>query len=595
MMARKVTRDNSMSNILIGISAQAELASTDPVKLEESRGHGIIASKLRDIQRREQEISKNVLNARKTDVANRVNDDNPDVFRRHGAEYVWSVIEQTIDANKDIASTDKLYSIVSSKLGKPVNQGVAEGMFTKAPAIDPIIGKEINNIINRLYIRAKRTKDEYLLGTVQELFDILRNTGGTYSAPGSPGVRDVTEGMSGQVVYSDTGANGGKYEIIQTSPTDFMIHVNGKHIDTYSSLQRAMSVLKNEVPGLQKGVAEGSVEEGVIDKVRAMNYDRLAKRSDKKVQTAFDKMQDFDFADPERFPHEKEFSDQMDKMGQRTKKANQLRTEQGVAEGLKDIATELGQVADNKDYETLRDLISSEGEIGKYLGDMITDFSAEKGLHPDDDEELEKLVMDRLIHEFGNQFDEAATTEELNQIRKLSGFAEAKLDPVGKEDDDLNNDGEVDSTDDYLKNRREKIAKSMKESVDLTECGMMPENMGMMHNTPATVTMTATASSGSEVSSMLKDILTLAGQHSHADAYVMDGGCSMEEDGGFAAATSGPNEFEASVEQQLQQGDDMHKPHEQHAAMAKLGDNPMASEDVDQLAESLWQQFNATK
>ena len=185
-----------MSNILIGISAQAELASTDPVKLEESRGHSIIASKLRDIQRREQEISKNVLNARKTDVANRVNDDNPDVFRRHGAEYVWSVIEQTIDANKDIASTDKLYSIVSSKLGKPVDQGVAEGMFTKGPAIDPIIGKQINNIINRLYIRAKQTKDEYLLGTVQELFDILRNTGGTYSAPGSPGVRDVAEGSA---------------------------------------------------------------------------------------------------------------------------------------------------------------------------------------------------------------------------------------------------------------------------------------------------------------------------------------------------------------------------------------------------------------
>lgn len=270
--------------------------------------------------------------------------------------------------------------------------------------------------------------------------------------------------------------------------------------------------------------------------------------------------------------------------------------EEEVAEGFKDMATELGQVADNKDYETLRDLIGSEGEIGKYLSDMMNDFSAEKGLHPDDDyEELEHLVMDRLIHEFGNQFDEAATTEELNQIRKLSGFAEDKLDPVGKEDDDVNNDGEVDSTDDYLKNRREKIAKSMKESVDLTECGMMPENMGMMHNTPATVTMTATASSGSEVSSMLKDILTLAGQRSHADAYVMDGGCSMEEDGGFAAATSGPNEFEASVEQQLQQGDDMHKPHEQHAAMAKLGDNPMASEDVDQLAESLWQQFNATK
>ena len=67
----------------------------------------------------------------------------------------------------------------------------------------------------------------------------------------------VSEGMSGQVVFSGTGDNGSTYEIIQSGPTDFMIHANGKHIDTYGSLQRAMSVLKNEVPGLQQGVAEG--------------------------------------------------------------------------------------------------------------------------------------------------------------------------------------------------------------------------------------------------------------------------------------------------------------------------------------------------
>jgi hypothetical protein len=67
----------------------------------------------------------------------------------------------------------------------------------------------------------------------------------------------VAESMTGKVVFSGTGANGGKYEIIQSGPTDFMIHANGKHIDTYGSLQRAMSVLKNEVPGLQQGVAEG--------------------------------------------------------------------------------------------------------------------------------------------------------------------------------------------------------------------------------------------------------------------------------------------------------------------------------------------------
>ena len=36
-----------------------------------------------------------------------------------------------------------------------------------------------------------------------------------------------------------------------------------------------------------------------------------------------------------------------------------------------------------------------------------------------------------------------------------------KMDPVGEEDDDVNNDGKTDSTDDYLKNRREAIGKAI--------------------------------------------------------------------------------------------------------------------------------------
>jgi len=39
---------------------------------------------------------------------------------------------------------------------------------------------------------------------------------------------------------------------------------------------------------------------------------------------------------------------------------------------------------------------------------------------------------------------------------------EAKLDPVGKEDDDINNDGKVDKTDKYLKKRRNTISKNIK-------------------------------------------------------------------------------------------------------------------------------------
>jgi hypothetical protein len=56
------------------------------------------------------------------------------------------------------------------------------------------------------------------------------------------GDQSLSEGMAGQVVFRGTGANGGTYEIIQSSPTDFMIHANGRHIDTYGSLQRADDV-----------------------------------------------------------------------------------------------------------------------------------------------------------------------------------------------------------------------------------------------------------------------------------------------------------------------------------------------------------------
>jgi hypothetical protein len=53
---------------------------------------------------------------------------------------------------------------------------------------------------------------------------------------------------------------------------------------------------------------------------------------------------------------------------------------------------------------------------------------------------------------------------------------EAKLDPVGQEDDDIDNDGDVDDSDEYLAARRKAIAKAMqKESFGLDESLNMPE------------------------------------------------------------------------------------------------------------------------
>ena len=45
-----------------------------------------------------------------------------------------------------------------------------------------------------------------------------------------------------------------------------------------------------------------------------------------------------------------------------------------------------------------------------------------------------------------------------NEIRSILS---EKMDPVGKEDKDINNDGKVDKTDDYLKNKRDAISKAI--------------------------------------------------------------------------------------------------------------------------------------
>ena len=47
------------------------------------------------------------------------------------------------------------------------------------------------------------------------------------------------------------------------------------------------------------------------------------------------------------------------------------------------------------------------------------------------------------------------------EIAKLQEAAKKKLDPVGKEDKDIDNDGDHDKSDKYLLNRRNTVAKAM--------------------------------------------------------------------------------------------------------------------------------------
>ena len=74
-----------------------------------------------------------------------------------------------------------------------------------------------------------------------------------------------------KIVHSRTGANGTKYHIRQDSANDYSVHreVDGKlkHIDTYGSLQRAKSVLDNEVKE-ESEVAEAR-KRGLWDNIHA--------------------------------------------------------------------------------------------------------------------------------------------------------------------------------------------------------------------------------------------------------------------------------------------------------------------------------------
>ena len=75
-----------------------------------------------------------------------------------------------------------------------------------------------------------------------------------------------------------------------------------------------------------------------------------------------------------------------------------------------------------------------------------------------------------------------------NEIGKhfKSLIDEAKLDPVGKEDDDINNDGEVDSSDEYLKKRRKTVSKAVKNEEEEEELDEMNStaSAGGEYNTP---------------------------------------------------------------------------------------------------------------
>ena len=71
----------------------------------------------------------------------------------------------------------------------------------------------------------------------------------------------------------------------------------------------------------------------------------------------------------------------------------------------------------------------------------------------------------------------------LNAAIKERADVEEKMDPVGQEDDDINNDGKTNSSDEYLRKRRAAIAKNSKKKVD--ELGVTNRQTGQTTTLPS--------------------------------------------------------------------------------------------------------------
>ena len=127
---------------------------------------------------------------------------------------------------------------------------------------------------------------------------------------------------------------------------------------------------------------------------------------------------------------------------------------QGIVENLKRNLDKLERVPSSKNpsrkiiYELIEDLQATtevaEGIIAKTLKNKRVSRNVKAALV------MGLFILSSFIIATVNELEDGTNEEAIDE----------KLDPVGKEDDDVDNDGDTDDTDKYLKNRRAAIAKA---------------------------------------------------------------------------------------------------------------------------------------
>lgn len=76
-------------------------------------------------------------------------------------------------------------------------------------------------------------------------------------------------------------------------------------------------------------------------------------------------------------------------------------------------------------------------------------------------EEIGGYEEEHFMHDAWDEMDDYEMGENEISVGRIKKFEAKKLDKVGEEDDDINNDGKKNKTDDYLANRRKKIGQAI--------------------------------------------------------------------------------------------------------------------------------------
>ena len=154
-----------------------------------------------------------------------------------------------------------------------------------------------------------------------------------------------------------------------------------------------------------------------------------------------------------------------------------MSTAKDVASGaVKDTADKIrgkGQMNNSESVE-LHDV---DGNLTHEITDVVTT----KPLG-NPDENLANRLWDQVAANLTTLGEMSGTRYQVTPLEE-GKKKKKKLDPVGKEDADVDNDGDVDKSDSYLKNRRDAIGKAMKkeevENVDEVACWDTHKKVGM--------------------------------------------------------------------------------------------------------------------